>query len=130
MQDWYKTKQSDFYSHHGKTLLSLYSYSPRLAISSIFPNHAWEMWRFGGKYQTLGDDIGDATVTARYKNFVEECLKPLCKVDAMEDWYRVSHEDMDRVGKKALVQRGGGLTGMCPPSLPPSLSFSPRTIEK
>eukprot|EP00026_Physarum_polycephalum_P008439 Phypoly_transcript_08525.p1 GENE.Phypoly_transcript_08525~~Phypoly_transcript_08525.p1 ORF type:complete len:450 (+),score=74.07 Phypoly_transcript_08525:120-1469(+) len=112
LQDWYKTKQSDFLHNQGKTLLSLYSYSPRVAITSIFPAHAWEMWRFGGKYQTLGHDVGDPTVTAKYRNFVEARVKPLCKVEAMEDWYRVSHEDMERVGKKALVRSAGGLTGL------------------
>lgn len=72
------------------------------------------MWRFGGKYQTLEEGgVGDPTTTAKYKNFVDECLAPICKVQELADWYRVSQEDLERVGKKALVQRGGGLIGTC-----------------
>lgn len=112
MNDWYHTKQSDFIQNHGKNLLSSYSSSPRLAITSLFPSHSWEIWRFGGKYQTLGNDVGDPTVTAKYRNFVEQHVKPVCQVHEMTDWYRVSQEDMERVGKKALVANGGGLSGI------------------
>lgn len=115
MEDWYKVKQSDFYNHHGKTLLSFYSYSPRITIMSILQAHVWESWKFGGKFQSLGDDDvigGDPKVTQKIRNFVEEVLKPICKVQNLEDWYRVTSEDIERVGRRALVQRSGGLVGL------------------
>jgi hypothetical protein len=116
LNDWYNTKQADFHKNHGKNLLNYYSSSHRLAITSILHEHPWEMWRFQGKFQTLdgnGTEAGDPKNTEKIRGFVEE-LKSLCKVQQLEDWYRISTNDVDKVGKKALVRRSGGLLGTFP----------------
>lgn len=113
MEDWYKVKQADFIQNDGKTLLSYYSLSPRLAVTSILKSHSWEPWKFGGKFQSLtNDDVGDPKVTTRIRNFVEEELKVQCKVTNLEDWYHVPPAVLDKVKRKALVQRSGGLIGI------------------
>src|SRR5689334_15714476 len=47
MEDWYKLTVGDVDSFGGTPLLSYYYYnSPSKALQTVYPQHAWMIWRF------------------------------------------------------------------------------------
>ena len=45
-EDWYGIRTEDFNSHFGSECLRFYRRSPALAAMALFPDYAWEEWRF------------------------------------------------------------------------------------
>jgi len=46
MNDWYRVRYSDFVSNGGNYVIRLYSSSPIKFLTTLFPNHRWEVWKF------------------------------------------------------------------------------------
>src|SRR4051812_17839702 len=49
MDDWYNVTQEDIYKCGGRGILnSYYNGSSSKALQSLYPEHKWRLWRFGG----------------------------------------------------------------------------------
>lgn len=83
----------------GDGFLRFYGNSLRSAIEDIFPDHIWNSWDFVG-----------ASFWEYSKNrssFVTWAGSQL-GLGSLEDWYRVSQDDLHRIGGATLLLRYGG----------------------
>jgi hypothetical protein len=44
--DWYEIKASNVYSHGGTALLANYGHSFVRAVTTVYPEHPWQLWKF------------------------------------------------------------------------------------
>ena len=45
-EDWYSTRRGHFVKNGGSALIALYDFSIPKLVTSLFPNHKWQTWRF------------------------------------------------------------------------------------
>jgi len=96
MDDWYKVTHADIYKNGGGALLQrYYNSSPSSALKSVYPEHNWKLWRFHSKPKGYWNN------EANHKQFFE-WSKAQLGYKCMDDWYKVTREDIDKNG-------GGGL---------------------
>lgn len=97
MDDWYKITIDDIQKHGGLGLLTHYNNSPAKALQSVYPDHNWATWKFGHlltKHLCWNLD--------NQKNFLE-WLGVQLEHKSMEDWYKVTKEDVYKYGGKSLL---------------------------
>ena len=94
MDDWYFVTEDQVTEFGGAVYLTKFSSLLR-ALQSIYPNHRWEMWKFG----TVS--MGHWKKKENHINFFD-WLKRKMGFKSMDDWYNVTQEDIHRNG-------GGGL---------------------
>jgi hypothetical protein len=75
----------------GDGLLAVYSGSLGLALREVLPEHNWELWRF--------DKVPQAFWKVKHnQRLYLEGLKQELKVKEMEDWLKVTMQDIERRG--------------------------------
>jgi hypothetical protein len=91
-QDWYRIHLDDMIKHRGGGLLThYYGNSPSLAISTVYPNYDWKLWKFPSVPHDYWSDIN------RQREFFDWLFKEL-EMDDMEDWYSVESKDINERG--------------------------------
>lgn len=93
-EDWYKLKQSDVKNKGGGGLIVLhYGGSMFRALSTIFPEHKWQPWRFDVTPAGFWDDIDNQ------RRFFEWLGSEL-NIHQLDDWYNIIPAD--------VLNKGGG----------------------
>jgi hypothetical protein len=89
MEDWYRVTQADFEK------LGCYAFTRTLfksypaALMSIFPDHAWEPWKFRGFSLAKGHE--------QLPKYVAE-LSSFLGVKKLDDWYQVTYDQIKQFG--------------------------------
>jgi hypothetical protein len=104
MDDWYQITRKDIEQNGGNNLLYSFKNSPRILLTSIYPNHTWISWKFRNSH-LLEDERMD---------FVEWLGKEL-KIRDLDDWYRVS---ISQVNKFVWILRQNPLHELLPQVYP------------
>jgi len=99
MDDWYKITQRDFENFHGSTLLSAYNCSPSRILTTLFPDHQWNLWKFEKSAARIWENKDTRLQFLKY-------LGDQLGFRSMEDWYKVKVIDFDKYGARMLVLNG------------------------
>ena len=81
----------------GKTVLNMYSGSLSKLLSSIYPEHNWQLWKF--------NQVPANWWINNAKLFMEKAAREL-NIKSLEDWYNVSREVFSHLLKKLKVSKG------------------------
>lgn len=98
MEAWYKVRTSDFKKHGGVGLLKLYGESPRAVITSLFPEHPWQPWRF---YSHATSSFWNDIETLRLAAKVIEEKNGIAN---LSDWYRLNSQTLVDLDLKKLIR--------------------------
>lgn len=74
-------------------------------LRTVYPHYDWDPWRFSLLPRST---IGDSTVLKQAILHVEKNLS----IEQPEDWYRVSLNQLKRLGVDALFRKSGGLVSV------------------
>src|SRR5690348_11404117 len=75
------------------------------ALTSAFPEHNWQAWDFARTPRSITQD---KNTLQQYLRFLEDKLQ----IKTMEDWYRVSMDQMKKLGGSHLILKNGGLSNV------------------
>lgn len=90
MEDWYKFGHAEVVRCGGGGLLRHFGYCLGDVLSSVYPSHEWQPWKF------MRAPEGTWMEPENRKRFVGWLGKEL-KVESLEEWYRISLSDVGRV---------------------------------
>lgn len=102
MENWYNTPLKKIIAFGGGGLLALYNNSLSAALEAVYPEVAWQRHRFAHSPHNL------------YQQWevVEDFIKYASKrlyIESLDDWHRVSQDQLWRIGGGQLVAKNGGL---------------------
>eukprot|EP01027_Heterolobosea_sp_BB2_P026356 GEZU01040587.1.p1 GENE.GEZU01040587.1~~GEZU01040587.1.p1 ORF type:complete len:509 (-),score=114.87 GEZU01040587.1:129-1430(-) len=120
--DWYsKVSHEDICRLGGARLLrGYYNDSLPRALVAIFPEVEWQPWRFGSSWASSSSSSsllmmmnsvdspfanGDETMLRRYIDYLAKEFD----IQQLDEWYRVSHEQIRALGGYATLVEHGGL---------------------
>jgi hypothetical protein len=104
LSDWYKISRDDIDSNGGAGLLEYYCNSPMRALQDVYPKYNWLPWKFN-KWKT--GFIGEKELSS----FVGYLTKEL-KIKDMQDWYRISLNQINKITPNTVVCKLGGISNM------------------
>jgi len=122
MDDWYNVKALDINDKSGRGLLKKYNNSIVKLLSSVYPNHDWKPWLFGGKSKVLssGEEM--------QKEFIEWLEKDL-NIKDKEDWYKIKISEIEKRGGSSFLQKYEGSLYKAFSSIYPNVSWKPWLFE-
>lgn len=94
MEDWYNITQSRLHDKGGGHLLKMYNSSPMKILTTLFPDHKWELSKFSGR-KGMWNDI------ALEREFIMNLASKL-KINSMEEWYNVGLKQIRAVKGEKL----------------------------
>ena len=97
LDDWYGVTKEDITKNGGISLMKYYNSSPSRALRTVFPEHHWQLWRF--KKTPNGYWKKEGT----HKEFFD-WLQIQLGIKEMDDWYKVTLEEVHKYGGKELIQ--------------------------
>lgn len=98
IEDWYNISEEDFVKHGGSSLLEMFHFSPSKLVVHLFPEHPWKEWKFN----KVSDGVWNSMETVKY--FLDE-LRNHLGFKEMEDWYRVTANDIIQFGGSGLLTK-------------------------
>jgi hypothetical protein len=103
LNDWYNVNVESLVEYGGSGIVSCY-YGGSLAntLSSIYPQHSWYPWKFQRVEYRFWENKDNQ------KRFIHWLSKEL-QIFHLEDWYRVSLKDIQRVAPTTLFIYQKGL---------------------
>eukprot|EP01114_Cavostelium_apophysatum_P017796 TRINITY_DN5366_c1_g1_i2.p1 TRINITY_DN5366_c1_g1~~TRINITY_DN5366_c1_g1_i2.p1 ORF type:complete len:703 (-),score=141.35 TRINITY_DN5366_c1_g1_i2:17-2125(-) len=87
-EDWYSVRSVDFEVSGGTHLLRMFGNSAIKMLTSVYPEHTWEIFKF--KHVLQSEHFDDLAVHAAFFHQIEKELS----VASPEDWYHVSPSDL------------------------------------
>jgi hypothetical protein len=102
MEDWYSIRQDALQENGGHSLLNFYQWSPCLAVTDLFDDHKWELWKFARVPSVLFRKSENITL---YIQHLEDHLK----IEKPQEWCRVSQAQVSRIGKFGSLKKMDGL---------------------
>eukprot|EP01114_Cavostelium_apophysatum_P016603 TRINITY_DN4763_c0_g1_i1.p1 TRINITY_DN4763_c0_g1~~TRINITY_DN4763_c0_g1_i1.p1 ORF type:complete len:587 (+),score=113.21 TRINITY_DN4763_c0_g1_i1:111-1871(+) len=103
-EDWYEITCEDIIDNGGSTLLAnYYGYSPSRMITTLFPEHPWNLSMFRCAPMNYWSD------SLNQRRFLDTLSKAL-HVEKLEDWYNVTVQDVVRNGGSTLLAKHGHST--------------------
>jgi hypothetical protein len=90
LPDWYVITNDIISNYGGSGILAKYGKSPSKMLQAIYPSHNWIAWKFKQVSKRYWD------LEKSQKEFVE-WLSPLLHIKDLNDWYRVSLQNIERV---------------------------------
>lgn len=101
--DWYSVTREEIVNRGAWGLLSnYYSGSLSKAVTTLFPQHPWEPWRFSQKPKGSWKDKDNVL------SFLENAKLEL-QIKDHEDWLAIPYSQLTNMGFKTLLQQYGGL---------------------
>ena len=101
-EDWYRITGNDFARYGGRALLDAYGGSPTKLIQSVYPDHDWIIWNFT-KIPEM--DWKDKTNLQQFVDYLRKKLK----INCLDDWYRISEGQIQRISTISPIRKHGGL---------------------
>src|SRR5689334_21048249 len=109
MDGWYNVTLEDILKHGGNGLLCYYNGSPSKALQGVYPDHKWMVWRFGKVPKDYWDHLqGDHFEKKRMLDWLGEQLS----ITKMDDWYRVSLEQIRKVVPLSRLNNNSSVSNM------------------
>lgn len=113
-EDWYQVTYDDLRKFGATPHLRQYNASPMQLIVNSFPEHPWQIWRFNRVPKHYWDNPGhirDAIYgLADLLGIHSYSTQAKGQFDGnLDDWYRVTYQQIHAYGCKALVDRFGGI---------------------
>ena len=102
MDDWYQVSTKDFKENHGRGLLKAFNGSPSLLVSTVYKSHHFLPFKFQRAPYGLGEDIEEL------RDLVKQWEAEL-NLKSLDDWYRVSSQNLRDIGAAFLIKREGNL---------------------
>eukprot|EP01118_Nematostelium_gracile_P002202 TRINITY_DN12432_c0_g1_i1.p1 TRINITY_DN12432_c0_g1~~TRINITY_DN12432_c0_g1_i1.p1 ORF type:complete len:374 (-),score=47.94 TRINITY_DN12432_c0_g1_i1:428-1549(-) len=98
--DWYRMTKEHVAEFGGERMLrKLYHGSVALALQDVYPDHKWLPWKFADR---MIKGMWDNQKLQR--EFIHYLAQQL-KIKEMEDWYGLSHTQIDQHGGAGLLER-------------------------
>lgn len=100
MGDWYQVTYKDIASKGGRTLLNRYKGSPSAMLQSLYPEHEWNLSMFRRvplKYSSQLLELDSLELIQKLAGDLH--------VTKLEDWYRVSFHQFQRVVPLSFFQK-------------------------
>jgi len=94
MDDWYNITWKDISRFGGSRMLSYYDHSPLKALQEVYPNHHWIPWKFGKMPQGFRERVKNEPEKQKE---VIEWLSEQLSIRHLDDWYRISVEQIQKV---------------------------------
>ena len=110
MDNWYAVTSGIFISLGGKTLLQKYNNSISRAISTIYSEHKWRIWKF----RTPKDYWSNKENQKEYLNWLASDLG----LKNMEDWYNITEGIIAANGGSVLIRMYGSSMKLLESSFP------------
>eukprot|EP01114_Cavostelium_apophysatum_P017812 TRINITY_DN5375_c0_g1_i1.p1 TRINITY_DN5375_c0_g1~~TRINITY_DN5375_c0_g1_i1.p1 ORF type:complete len:517 (-),score=158.27 TRINITY_DN5375_c0_g1_i1:2205-3755(-) len=105
-EDWYRVQKKDIVEFGGSSLVgSYYGDSPSKAIMAVFPEVAWQPWKFSKMPNHFLDEDTHA------KELIEHAASKL-GISKPEDWYSVTQQQLHNEHLWTLVLKNGGLISL------------------
>lgn len=101
-ETWYQLTYDLIRDHGGSNLNHIYNSSPLQIMYNLFPEHNFEIWKFNRVPKFFFDDLN------RVKETVDQMSKYF-NIQQLDDWYSITHVQLNRIGMKAFIDRNGGL---------------------
>jgi hypothetical protein len=107
MDSWYTISNEMVKAKGGESFLRYYNHSLFKALNEHYPTVEWKPWKF------LKLPVGYWKVLSNQRQFLLWVAKQL-SISNLEDWYRVSPEDLKQYGGQPLltIYRGSLINGM------------------
>jgi hypothetical protein len=83
----------------GDKLLDIYEGSFGKAVSSIYPEHTWQIWQFAVS-KSFWDNVDNV------KSFMDWLSKEL-QISSLEDWYDIPVTQISNMGGSTLLEKYG-----------------------
>eukprot|EP01114_Cavostelium_apophysatum_P005030 TRINITY_DN1558_c0_g1_i1.p1 TRINITY_DN1558_c0_g1~~TRINITY_DN1558_c0_g1_i1.p1 ORF type:complete len:545 (+),score=133.12 TRINITY_DN1558_c0_g1_i1:262-1896(+) len=99
-EDWYGVTQQQLQQHGGSSILSYYHNSPMKAITTIYPEHPWQLWRFNKVPKLFWED----------EKILRQAIEYLAKelnIKEPVDWYNVTGAQIEALHCRSLVEKHG-----------------------
>jgi hypothetical protein len=103
MDDWYSLTKRDILQWGGGGLLKFYDNSLLKILISVYPNHNWLRWKFGGFNTEYWED------KQNLRDVVDWISKEL-RISSLEDWYRVSQTQIEKIAPLSSLFYSKGLS--------------------
>jgi hypothetical protein len=97
LEDFHQITLENIKNFGGSGILTKYGSSIIKILKSSYPNHSWSPWKFPHTPKGYWEDHDNQ------RNFVEWLSKQL-KIQKMEDWYRVSIQQIQKLAPNILFQ--------------------------
>eukprot|EP01114_Cavostelium_apophysatum_P017651 TRINITY_DN5299_c0_g1_i1.p1 TRINITY_DN5299_c0_g1~~TRINITY_DN5299_c0_g1_i1.p1 ORF type:complete len:540 (-),score=100.78 TRINITY_DN5299_c0_g1_i1:292-1911(-) len=96
-EDWYSVSQDTIGKHGGWTLLKHYNFSPSAAISSVYSEHDWKVYKFENVPKRTWKDL------QTHRELIEDIGKKL-NIQRWDDWYSVTSKDIEEFGGTKILK--------------------------
>ena len=109
VEDWYEITTNEIISNGGEEVLKRTRNSPPLLVQAMFPEHDWNFGRFvdtgpsSFQKQFERNRIKCASSSSSWRKV--EWLADKLKVEQLEDWYRVSFQEINKWAPAALLHK-------------------------
>jgi hypothetical protein len=120
MDDWYQITGKIIEENGGVGLLQKYNNSLIEVIESIYPNYKWLPWKFDQMIRGYWNQMENQT---EFMNWLGKELG----FKTLDDWYKVSHKDIQEKGGEGLLNKYGRSTFNLLSSIYPQHTWS-KTI--
>jgi hypothetical protein len=100
-EDWYNISLQDVVKYGGKNLLLFHGGSLRASLAFTYPDYDWQNWRFPRVSRGYWDNIQNVKISL-------EWIGQQLKVSNLEDWYRVSVQEINQLGGSTPLMKYGG----------------------
>jgi hypothetical protein len=104
MDGWYTIHVREAQRYGGRVLLSMHNNDMAKALSAVYPEHKFDVWRFG----TVPEGFWDSR--ENLKKFFDWAHKDL-QLKTLDGWYRVYNREIERRGGKAILTKYKGYLG-------------------
>jgi len=94
-------------------LLERYGHSLSLLLKSAYPQYSWQDWKWARSSVGFWDSILSSRSAS--DEFVKQFVKQLgddLLIRNLDDWYRISRDDLKHSKGYTRLERFGGLTGI------------------
>jgi len=103
MERWYSVSLKDFSTYGGGALLNMhYKDSPYLFLKAVYPDMAWEPWRFKRLPSQFLADPNALDVIFKY-------VSTALNLHTLEQWHRISRGQLKELGVGQYFEKTGGL---------------------
>ncbi|GAM25321.1 hypothetical protein SAMD00019534_084960 [Acytostelium subglobosum LB1] len=120
-EHWYKCRRVDFASNHGKLLLAQYGDDHIKAITTIYADQKWELWRF----PTIRKGFWTQEMQREYMEWLGKRLDW-----DKEQWHFLTKRDFARNSGSQLLEMHDGSISNALTSIFPEYSWKPWMFDK